>query len=157
MVRGRGFTFQESQRLLSGDARACAVGEVTWSLVNASWRGRVPVYGNGISDGEVFLEVQARPARPSEPTIVLLYRDECCRRLDVNQAHRNQRGTHIQGVDSSDDVERLFELPRGGFPEVPLQDTVDSDVYRQLLYAFASFCGIDTSAVEWTDPPEGRR
>lgn len=159
----RGFSRAEARWLLDGRAKACAYGGITWSGVNGAWRGRVSVAGDGIEPGSVILEFQARPGpRACQPSVLLLYRSEACRRVDVNGAHLMPDGTrfigtHIQGRDDWTDARQMFESPPEWFPGMADEgDTVSEGAYHRVFHAFARYCNIDTSAVEWIDPPEGR-
>lgn len=155
MAPGRGFDRQKSQHVLSGRAQAVAVGEVTWSGINTAWRGEVTCFIDGVEDCEVALQIQVRPLRPSEPTVVLLLNRMTCRRVDVNGRHRGKQWTHVQGRDSSDEDDRMLPDPPEWFPQIPTGPQVPPWAYHQVFRAAARLFSINTDGVQWVDPPEG--
>ena len=154
MPPGRGFDRQQSQYVLSGHARTVAVGEITWTGTNTAWRGEVTCYADGVEDCEVILQINVRPLRPAEPTIVLLLNRSICRRVDVNGGHRGHRWTHVQGRDSSEEDDRMLPDPPEWVPDVPWGPSVPDWAYHQLFLASARLFGIDAAGVQWVDPPE---
>jgi hypothetical protein len=151
---GRGFDRQQSQHVLSGRASAVAVGEITWTAINTAWRGEVTCYVEGIDDCEVVLQIDVRPLRPAEPTVVLLLNRSFCRRVDVNGAHRGSRWTHVQGRDSSEEPDRMLPDPPEWFPAVPFGPEAPAWVYHQVFLGAARLFGINVDGVQWVDPPE---
>lgn len=154
MAPGRGFDRQQSQHVLSGRAQAVAVGQVTWTATNTAWRGEVDCFVEGVEDCEVALQINVRPLRPSEPTVVLLLNRTICRRVDVNGTHRGRRWTHVQGRDAFEDAERMFPDPPEWFPDLPFGPDVPDWAYHQVFLAAARLFGINADGVEWVDPPE---
>jgi len=141
--------------LLSGAADVVAVGEIDWTALNGSWRGSVACVAQGVDDCSVVLQINIRPRRPSEPTVVLLLNGEICRRVDVNGTHQHKRWTHVQGRDSSSDPDQLFPDPPDWFPVVALGPVVSPWIYHQVFNAAGRLFMIDTGGVQWVDPPSG--
>ena len=152
------FTVAQARHLLSGRANAFAVGPVLWTAINGTWRGRVECLAVNMPGCTVVIEMQVRPSRPSEPTVVLNLNGSMCRRVDVNGAHRVgsrvRRWTHVQGRDSSDEPDRLMPDPPEWFPVVPFGSGVPQDAYHQVFVAAARLFQIETSGLTWDDPPE---
>ena len=136
-------------------AAPSAYGPITWSAVNGSWRGRVTVAAHGLDDLPIELEFVVRPGRPAEPTLIVLLRGVWAMRVDVNGTHKDSRFSHVQWRMTSSDPTATKPVA-DGFPALELGDNVAEDTYRLMFIATAKEVGVDVSAVEWTDPPEGR-
>lgn len=132
-----------------------AFGEVDWSPMNGTWRGSVECVAQGLDDCSIVLQINVRPMRPSEPTVVLLLNGDICRRVDVNGTHQHRRWTHVQGRDASSEPDRLFPDPPGWFPVVQLGPNVPAWTYHQVFKAAGRLFMIDAGGVQWVDPPSG--
>ena len=158
MSRWGEFTAAQARHLLSGRSNTLIVGPIVWTAINGTWRGRAECLTVNMPGCVVVLELQVRPSRPSEPTVVLNINGSFCRRVDVNGAHRTAgqlaRWTHVQGRDSPDEPERLMSNPPEWFPDVPFGTTVAPDVYHQVFVAAARLFEIDASGLSWDDPPK---
>ena len=138
--------------VLSGDVHATAWGEVTWTCLNGSWRGRVEWCSASLDGITLMLEFQVRPRRPMQPSVLLLANGICLLRIDHNQTHKGAFGTHVQsGVDTG--LLRWPSPDEAGSPpqegEVSLQDV------KIACLKGASILGVNVEGVEWIDPPEG--
>ncbi|TFV51814.1 hypothetical protein E4P43_09060 [Blastococcus sp. TF02A-35] len=60
----------------------------------------------------------------------------------------------MQGRDSSDEPDRLMPDPPEWFPDVPFGSVVSPDAYHQVFVAAARLFQIETSGLNWDDPPE---
>ncbi|CUR54654.1 hypothetical protein NOCA2210004 [metagenome] len=106
---------------------------------------------NDMETGSVMLHLNL--GRPNQPSFVLVIRNDHCYRLDVNQPHREFPGTHIQWQGDSMDDERTRDA-RQEFPPIPKDGVVHGEEYAATFRAFAKYLNIDTSAMQWVDPPE---
>ncbi|MCZ2261601.1 hypothetical protein [Isoptericola sp. QY 916] len=150
-----GFTRADTGYLLSDQSGACAYGDLLWKPRNGAWRGAVAVACAGYDEDDLILEINYRPKRPSEPTIVYLVRGEIMARVDVNGQHSGQRFTHMQYRKTSGEPEITEPVP-ATFITVPLGPAIDDDLLRRVSREAAALLHVDTSALEWTPPPEGR-
>jgi hypothetical protein len=96
----------------------------------------------------LHVEMEVRPKRRSEPTIVLLNEEEHRAHIDVNGMHRGERSSHVQ---YQTDRAQAYPLP-DWFYSPPHGDTVRSGDYERIFRGSCKFFGIDTSAVAWVDP-----
>ncbi|MEI4273984.1 hypothetical protein TEK04_19860 [Klenkia sp. LSe6-5] len=150
----REFTAAQVRYLLEGKATAFAVGTIRWTSINGSWRGDVECHAVNMPGCSVTLQINVRPKRPDQPTVVLLLNGLSCRRVDVNGGHRGRSWTHVQGRDNSDLEDHLLADPPEWFPTLPIGLPVGSDAYHEVLIAAARLFEIDTAGLHWEDPPE---
>ena len=151
----RGFTRFDSGHLLGGAAGACAFGEIEWKWINTAWRGGIPVTAEGYEPPALRLEMQVRPMRPSEPSVVYLVHGDHLRRVDINGGHKGRIYSHVQTKQSSDGPPEVTEELPEWFTKVPIADTVGRDIYRRVLWDAARLFQIGMSGVPWVEPPEG--
>ena len=106
-------------------------------------------------DVGLVLEMQIRPMRPSEPTVVYLANGDHMWRLDVNGGHHGRHFTHVQTRASSGSAETTVgvQLQTVDLPLGP--QTVSGNVYRAVFFEAARMCSVQTEAVVWTDPSGG--
>lgn len=149
-----GFSRVESGYLLSSSSGASAYGEPTWRPINGAWRGRIDVGCTGYDYGHLHLEVQYRPSIATEPTVVYLVRGEIMARVDINGRHKGRRYSHMQFKWSSQAPEEPAVAVPEWFVNVPLGPTVTDDLLERSFQDAARMLNVDTSAVEWTAPPE---
>lgn len=121
-----------------------AWGDVAWSQTNGSWRGRIEV--TGAVDLRVQLEVQFRPGRPDEPSVVLLVAGGHAWRIDHNQVHEGVLSTHIQGLGMTEILDPL-EL---GSP--PMGEDLGLSYLERTMRSSAKYLNIGTKGVTWTSP-----
>lgn len=151
-MSGPAFTRAEVAHLTTGGAKACLVGEIHWRATNGLLRGDITVVAGDFPIGAVRFVLNL--AAPNKPTFVLTIRGAHCYRLDVNVAHGTIPGTHVQQSDAKGadiDVVDAQNL----FPPIPRHGTVGGEQYRATFLAFAKYVGVDPSALDWVDPPEG--
>lgn len=149
-----GFTSAEVRSIVDGHANAWLSGPVIWVDVNRYWRGEVAVWADGFLEGEVKFILNIT-APPNEPTFVLVIRGKDCRRLDVNQEHRQWPGTHEQGREYSDADEWVRDA-RDLFPDIPQDGMVTGEQYAATFLAYAASLGVGQGTFEWIDAPDGR-
>ncbi|MEO5710209.1 MAG: hypothetical protein ABIQ59_10350 [Nocardioidaceae bacterium] len=144
----------DSGYLLSGEAGVCGYGEIEWRYINGAWRGVCTLTAPNYGPPALTLEIQVRPQRPSEITVVYLVNGDLLRRIDVNGAHKGRRYSHVQGKRSSEDAETTEPVPEW-FVTVPFARTVSEAAYRQVFFDAAKLFKVDAAAIAWSDPPEG--
>lgn len=145
----RGFTKAEILHLTGGGANAVLVGSVQWR--GGGRRGDVEVDAAGFPRGSVRFVLNLQT--PNSPSIVLIVRGSHAWRLDVNVAHRELPGTHMQETDELGRELQALDA-RGLFPPIPEQGNVDGHQYRALFLAFAAHLNVDGGGLDWSDPPE---
>lgn len=142
--------------LVEGHANATAYGEMQWMSYASDSRSRVPVAADHFEQDQLELEMRVSPGRPCEPNVVLLALGECVRRVDVNSVHRIDgvpyRQSHLQGQPPPD---YLVWLDDKALPPLSGSGIVDGEEYRRLFRAAAKLMHVDTTSVDWNDPPGG--
>jgi len=154
------FTAQDSGWLLGGRCHLRAHGTLKWLDVNQKYSAELPLEAVGFEDGEARFVYKIGKLRASEPSLLILLREECAYRLDINGTHKEgvklfRNTTHIQRRRASGERES-FEPNPLGVPAVEIDHRVTSQEYRAILQAFAAPIGMDILDVDWNDPPEGR-
>jgi len=144
--------------LVHGACGAVAYGTMDWVGVNGDWRARVPVAADNFDPTELALEMVVRPGfRAAAPSVVLLFRDEAVRRVDINGGHREPGGkprvqTHMQGAPPPG----FFRwLGTSEFPQLQADASVSGEDYYRVFTAAAAVVEVNVQGVDWTDPPEG--
>lgn len=132
-----------------------AAGAMTWTNTRGSYDSRIPASHPALAQGELEIRMKINPKRPYSPHVLLVTRDVCMLRLDVNDKHREGPKlfdcTHIQETPypAARSTFTADPLPRLDFPR---SGVVRPSSYRSVFQYFVDRYRIEASAVIWTDP-----
>ncbi|MGN7149180.1 hypothetical protein ACTHQ6_09340 [Arthrobacter sp. SAFR-179] len=138
-----------------------ASGSMTWAKAGASYATRIPATHPSLAQGEIELRMKINPKRPYSPHVLLITRDVCMLRLDVNGKHREGPEfydcTHIQETPYPEARSTFDGDPRPPL-NFPREGIVAPASYRSVFQYFVQHYRIEASNVVWNDPwKEGKR
>lgn len=138
--------FATAQQILN--QRGSVIDATLWQRHNSTFRATMPIYWEDSSLPACQLQMVHRPQAPWAPTVLILCEGVCLWRIDFNGQHRRERGTHMQTDTRPDCMKWLRDLPAAA----PLDDSCDIE---PMFHTGAKELGIDTTSVDWFDPPRG--
>ena len=150
-------TYSYSEFLALRDGGLLTVhGTVVWTKRAASWDSRLSVSHPAMADGELHLRMKVNPKRPYSPHVLLVARDVCMLRLDVNDKHREGAEmfdcTHIQETPYPDSRPTVLPPPPPPRPVARADGEIRPGLYRSVFHYFTERYKIDAGGVTWCDP-----